>query len=290
LGNIDTLTLNVTEVDEPSFAALARSVRTRELSVVSGRAVSDDSLLQLASCKYIEKLTVYVSPLNSPERHDTISIKAWAAKLGESRTLRDLRLFGLPVDDSAIAHIGRAKGLQRLEIGLTKNLSESSLAAISRFPALQRFEYVVDLNGAAHLSALRNAQFAVHLAVSFPHERKEPAQDFVDLAQIRRLESLTLYLAKSNVAKDVWDRLALAPHLHQLTLNSATLSENDCAGISQLRKLDKLSIQSSRIVGDGVQRFRAMSNLKELSCGGTKLNEFELAELERALPSLRIIR
>jgi hypothetical protein len=281
---------------DTDLAHLAASVRTRKLLLHVNDHVTDAGFALLASCKSVEKLNVrnqrtIVSRLRRPEPRD-----AWLAILVKLPRLRELTLRGFTIGDAGIAHLGALGALHELDLKSQTDLTTARLVALKQFPALRRLKIHISISPETDFdfSELQHVPFDLDLSLGSLGGAWDrigaESPLLINLGRIQRLQSLTLLGSHyDKFPRYAWERLEELPNLHELNLMGWVLSERDCEEISRLRRLEKLGLgPSTRLVEGGAKHICKMSELKELDCRLSTLTPADTAQIQRALPSLKI--
>jgi hypothetical protein len=288
LGELERFTLNARTFSDRDLARTANSVRARTLVLFLSAGVTDAGLANLASCRSLERLDVWYGT-GSP-RAPGLS-DAWLAKLVELPRLRALSVHGGETN-AQITSLAKIEGLQELDLGVVEltDLTGTSLAALKRFPSLRRLTLEpVKLNDVT-LGILRELPFTLDLWIQYPFEEDVESRLLVDVARLQNLECLTVgpLLTRRELSSEFFARLEELPNFRELSFSDRMLSERECEGISRLRGLAKLGIAYGGLDGDCVKYISSMRGLKELNCKTSYLTVSEMAQIQRALPSLKI--
>jgi hypothetical protein len=189
---------------------------------------------------------------------------ATLARLGESGSLRTLRIENAPLDDGHLAVLAGKKSLRRVSIRLG-SVTDAGLARIGELKLLERLELDMGSSSTASLAPI---------------------------GEMNSLRSLTLRTSRRG--------LAIAPlaglvSLEQLRLEIKNLSDEELAHLAGLKALRSLTIASERFTGAGLAHLKGLALLRELTLrsswpGGVpfRLNEVATDHLVQ-LPALETL-
>ena len=111
------------------------------------------------------------------------------------------------------------------------------------------------------------------------------------LAHARALKSLReLYIYNTLVGDDGLKHLEGLTNLKYLTLWETRVTDAGLRHLKGLNGLTRLSLCSAQVTDDGLAHLKGLTNLRILGLRETKVTDDGKKELERALPSLKIIR
>ena len=189
---------------------------------------------------------------------------ATLARLGESGSLRTLRIENTPLDDDRLAILAGKKSLRRLSIRLGA-ATDAGLARIGELKLLERLELDMGSSSTASLAPI---------------------------GEMSSLRSLTLRTSRPGLAILP---LAGLVNLEQLRLEIKNLSDDELAHLAGLKALRSLTIASERFTGAGLAHLKGLAVLRELTLrssrpGGVpfRLNEVATDHLAQ-LPALETL-
>jgi hypothetical protein len=79
-------------------------------------------------------------------------------------------------------------------------------------------------------------------------------------------------------------------NLRDLSLAGAGISDGGLAHLKGLARLDTLSLTGTRVTDAGLKHLRGLSRLHRLYVGGTRVSDQGVADLQKALPEVVIVR
>lgn len=123
--------------------------------------------------------------------------------------------------------------------------------------------------------------------------------DFVALQHLsepkpdRRAELNQIYgtnLNGKNVAEAAMERLEGLTRLHHLYLTNSEVSDGDLVGLEELTELQTLDLSGTKITDAGLNHLKRLTQLDTLWLSQQIITDAGVAELQKALPNLKIIR
>ncbi len=134
----------------------------------------------------------------------------------------------------------------------------------------------------------------VHVArLSGPFELLLSATEVTDagLVHLDGLKNLTnLYLANTHVTDAGLVHLKGQSNLRLLVLSSSTISDAGLVHLKGLASLSDVNLSSTQVTDAGLVHLTRLTNLSVLALRGTQVTDGGARQLQRALPSLKIIR
>lgn len=203
------------------------------------------------------------------------NFKLLSSRLIPLPTLRELRLWMVPLDQGDFELLGRMQQLQMLSIGQVAEMTPEN---------------------AAGLSAARNLQ-ALHLdyAKVFPPTLSE-------LAKLPRLEKLRIicdnYDRRTGKHIDLYDlddesaaAIGDFPRLRELSLHYTKITDQGLADLCELSQLELLVVSSPRITSASFEPVSRLKRLRHLGTWAWKIEDADFAMLQDApqLTSLGLV-
>jgi hypothetical protein len=194
--------------------------------------------------------------------------------------LRYLNVEGPQVGDAALAHIGRAKSLERIQLDAVDG-SEPNVP-------FRKIEGGISDRGLEHLANLSRLE---SLVISTNY-RGRPGQSTITddgLAPIARLEKLfELYLVRTSIRGPGLRHLRELPNLEILSIDTAPLRDDGLEHLAACKKLRCIELRSVNVSPTGFRRLAESESLAHLSLANTQIGDHGLAELAY-LPGLEYL-
>jgi Leucine-rich repeat (LRR) protein len=108
------------------------------------------------------------------------------------------------------------------------------------------------------------------------------------IAGLSRLEQL--WLGNTRVSDGGLAHLKGLTSLKQLWLGNTQVTDAGLAHLKERTNLENLSLSNTQIGDAGLMHLKGLKRLQKLSLGNTRVTDAGVADLERALPGLRIVR
>jgi hypothetical protein len=205
--------------------------------------------------------------------------------------LQALDIAFCPVTDEGIAHVAKIPMLRKLDLSYTK-ITDDAIGLLSRCQGLEE----IRLTG-TKLTRVGIAQLA-----DFPSLRRlavesiEPREVMAGTAKLPRLESLEMTFMPSlserlPIGKEGSILLGLRalPGLKSLKIHGM-VEDDFLPVICELTSLENLSLKMTVVTDGGLVHLRRLPRLKAIDLGYTHVTAKGVAELQKALPSLKIKR
>jgi hypothetical protein len=124
--------------------------------------------------------------------------------------------------------------------------------------------------------------------------RSNPARDGLltnaELEHLRVLSTLEeVYLSFTGVDDEGLTNLSELRNLRVLTLAMTDVTDAGLPHLAVLQSLEMLDLGGTRVTDVGLEHLESLSNLEELWLAGTKVTDAGVTELQRALPTARIL-
>ena len=217
---------------------------------LTGTAFADDGLVLLG-----ELPNLHVLALGGTRVTDT-GLK----QLKRLASLKVLWLYNTAVSDSGLAHLNGLASLESLKLSGTK-VTDAGLV------------YLKELTG---LKAL------------FLDNTKVTGIGMIHLNALANLEQLSL--ASSNVTDAGLAKLSGLSSLRQITLENTLVGDAGLAHLNGMSSLRRLALGNTQVTDTGLLHLKGMAKLENLSLDMTRVTDAGVAEMQRILPGLKIVR
>ena len=291
--------LDFTQVTDADLKELAALKQLQRLELM-GTRVTDAGLKDLAPLTQLQALYLRgtevtgaglkdLAPLKQLQRLDISLTRVTGAGLKDLAPLKQLQwldLDGNSVTDAGLKELAALTQLQRLNLSYTK-VTDAGVKELAALTQLQRLDLegtrVTDA-GVKELAALTQLQ-KLNL-----RDTKVTLAGVKELAALTQLQELDLRATK--VTDAGVKELATLKQLQRLDLDETPVTDACLKELAALTQLQWLSLAVTQVTGVGVKELAALTQLQELTFGGlhglTDAGQKELAELQKALPKLRI--
>jgi internalin A len=274
--NLDTLILEgpIPKGSEfPNIKLLTKFKNLKNLTLYNIKIISIKPLAKLKELQTLE-----INNLDKPEYRPSdflIKIRSFL-RLPAKKPIENNTIFDkMPFD---ISPIGRLTKLEKLSI---KNLKIKNIKSIGNIKNLQHLEfhnlYLSD-NSISPLSNLTDLKYLSIYGSSYDLR----ANNIQPLKTLVNLETLNL----SELSIKDLSPLTGLKNLQILGFYRARV--NNISPLANLTNLRSLSLEYTQVTD--IQPIANLTNLKTLYISGTKVSDEQVAELQKALPNVRIIR
>jgi internalin A len=191
------------------------------------------------------------------------ALKGW-------KRLERLNLRGTKITDTTLEHLAGIPTLESIDIGFAQ-FTDSGLQNLALLPRLRELSI-----GGNKLTDV-GMQFL----------RQLPGLTYLDVSGAQRTDS---GLWSVSMTETSMESIATLQNLHELRLGGAPVSSRWLEKLKGLKKLERLSLQDSRRLGDDAAPLLAtFASLRWLDLNGTAMTEKGVAQLEAQLPQCKIV-
>jgi hypothetical protein len=276
LKDLETLNLKFTPVGDAGLGHLAGLTRLHTLDL-SGRKVTDAGMPSLGKLRNLFHLGL----------HDTAITDEGMKSLAALTAMGNLILTSSgAVGDEGMKSVARMRRLRLLDVfgtGVTdRGLKE--LAGLPRLFSLNLGKTGVTDAGIRSLAGLAELQW---LDLSYTDVTDEGLKG---LARCRRLTNLNLQSARF-VTNAGMKELAGLPQLKHLMLAWTEITDAGLKEVARCPRLTHLTLTETEVTDAGLRELTSCAHLMLLNLGGArKVTAAGVAELEKALPKLKVYR
>jgi internalin A len=259
-GHITTVDLRSSWVTDSDLRDLAELPYLTSLNLSLTR-ITDHGMKELKNASGIVELDLQYA--------EQITDEGIAALRGWKR-LKRLNLRGTKITDMTLGHLAGLPTLESLDIGFAQ-FTDSGLENLALLPNLKE----VTIGG----NKLTDA--------GLRFLRQLPGLTYLDLSGSQRTDSglWSVGMTESGV-----DSVGTLKNLQELRLGGSSVSARWLEKLKGLQKLERLSLQDGRRVGDDASPVLAsFTSLRWLDLKGTGMTGKGVAELRRQLPHCQIV-
>jgi Leucine-rich repeat (LRR) protein len=239
--------------------------------------VNDEWMTHLSTLSHLRELQITNQPLRGKGLKE----------LANSFKLRTLDLSDCKLETGALAHLQPLTNLEVLKLNYA-SITNSDLESISALRSLKSLELsgnIISDDGLQHLSKLTNL---VSLELRSSSETFQITDTgLAHLTPLTNLKALDLSFTK--VSDEGLRVIANFAKLKRLKINNTQVTDKGLEHLSALKNLHALNLNSLSIKGHGLKHLEGLTQLSELRTLLDVNSTKELAELQRALPKLKII-
>jgi hypothetical protein len=181
--------------------------------------------------------------------------------ISQLKSLQDLNLKDLAVDDSGLAKLSGLRALRMLGLRLAGSLTDEGLAQLKKMPL-----------GTLRLSGVTD---------------RITEKGYQELASLPELGSLSL--DGDSITDESLRRLSESKTLTELTLSGKGFSDDGLKSLAAMEHLQRLTLTDERITAEGIRHLSRAPQLKALSLlGCPKIDDSVLAAVGQ-MPALEIL-
>ena len=222
----------------------------RGIVILDNRVFTENGFASLASLKHLTVLRLDGSLVQD----------AWLVHLKNLKCLRELSLFGTKVSNDGLVHIHPLTDLTVLGLGGGSKISDSGLAFLRDFHALEKL----------YLDGTRVTDDCLPLFKDLKHLEE------LNLGQTRVSEKGLLQLLEFQALTSVC--------LTGLPVSDTFLDQL----LNRFPAMHAINLDSTKITEQGVRRLHALPNLKSVFLGGNALSPQVIEDLRSAKPNCSI--
>jgi Leucine-rich repeat (LRR) protein len=254
LPELEFLGLRRTRITDAGMKAL-RGHRSLKWLGVEGTRVTDAGLITLRTLPALEFLSLGVYREGA-----LITDRGLRYVVGELTNLKRLRLSGTKITNNGLVHLRKLTGLEELSLDETK-VTHEGLKHLAPLTSLQKLRFYV--NGklgdeaAIHLSALKSLR-------ELTANLESTDRGLEAVATLPHLESLTVD-GDHGVTAAGLAHLWQMKSLKDLDLRSCPLTDDHLAKMKALSNLERLSLSSTLVTGNGLWHLKDLPKLTALS-------------------------
>jgi hypothetical protein len=195
--------------------------------------------------------------------------------------VRRLNVKCMPLRDDALAHIGRAKSLEQLQLDVSDRFERD--AVFGRFA-----EVGISDRGLQHLANLYRLE-SLTISTNYRGRTGQPMITDEGLAPVARLKKLfELYLVRTSIRGPGLRYLRELPNLEILSIDTAPLRDDGIEHLAACKKLRCIELRSVSVSPAGFRRLAESESLEHLILANTQIGDRGLAELAN-LPKLKYL-
>jgi internalin A len=259
-GEITSIDLRSSWVSDADLRDLAGLPHLATLNLSLTR-ITDRGLKELKSAPAVVDLDLRYAEQITDE--GTSALKGW-------QHLKRLNLRGTKITDTTLDHLSGIPTLESLDIGFAQ-FTDSGLQNLALLPHLKELAI-----GGNKLSDV-GLQFL----------RQVPGLTSLDVSGSQRTDSGLWSVSMTEAAID---SIATLRNLQELRLGGSPASSRWLEKMKGLKKLERLSLQDSRRLGnDGSVVLATFTGLRWLDLKGTSMTAQAVAELRKQLPQCEIV-
>jgi len=260
-GRVTGVDLRATWVTDSDLLQLARLNHLTHLDLSLTR-ITDHGLQQLKEAPGIADLNLYYAEQITDE--GLAAVKAW-------KKLKRLNLRGTKVTDTTLEHISQVTTLEALDVGFAQ-ITDVGLDRLSSLPNLRELAIGGNKLTDVGLQTLRQL----------------PGLTSLDLGGSQRTDSGLWSVSLTELGLGA---LTTLRGLRELRLDGMPVSARWLEKLKPLDKLERLSLQGCRRLGDDAALVLASwPSLRVLDLKGTAVTEKGLADLRHAKPGAQFFR
>jgi Leucine-rich repeat (LRR) protein len=257
ITGVDLRSSWVTDSDMPLLAELPNLERL-DLSMTR---ITDRGMQQLKKAPSIVELNLRYAEQVTDE--GMAVVKNW-------KKIKRLNLRGTKVTDNTLEHVSGLTTLESLDVGY----AEVTDVGLDRLAALTNLKELTIGGNKLTDAGLQSLRFLTGLT-------------YLDVSGTQRTDSGLWSISLTDLGIDA---IATLKELKELRLNGMTVSARSLGKLKTLRKLERLSLQLCRRVGDDAAPVLAsMPSLRVLDLKGTAMTEKGLAVLKAAKPEAQVL-
>jgi internalin A len=265
-----------------TFCGKTYDLKTTEVVCIS-QGVKDADLQVLAQFKNLR--TLRLANIDTPDSEDSdLETKynyingTGLAYLARSETLTELDLSDASVRD--MKHIGRLKGLQRLNLGTSDLGASQSLEHLRGLKALK----VLNLRGRTPTSA----GIDVLLSLKSLRSLILSAGSRVQVIRFGRRRGMAIDQSVGGATNGVLKRLARFRSLESLDLTGTKVTDWGLKYLARLKRLQNLDLTGTKVTDAGLKRLAKLKELQKLDLTWTKVTDQGVENLKKAMPGLEV--
>jgi hypothetical protein len=265
---VDELVLSAAEMPSSTIATISDIKGLRDLSLIDA---SDEIILRaLDSTPNLEQVALARCRID-----DRVALA-----LGKIERLRELRLLGGQVSDSAMSTLCQLPSIKDFELAAC-SLSHSALLQLSRAQQLESLTLGVVPIDQTVASCLTQLVSLRKLVIERDCLAPSVKLRFQTLVELERLEVFDYEVGQL-------DSMSLPTELKHLVLYGGDVSAEDIRTISAEKNLRSLTLEVSGL--DGLSELRAAQQLRELTLVSNSLSDKDIENLKRDLPQCTVRR